>query len=176
MDFNFLYKYEVLSNKFVNYWEVANRRSDDPWYLKIFHNVGDRWPIWTYILSNSPIDSPNLSFVESWNITVSCNYDYGVWNTYSDCSYSIITDSSSNNIITSEQVSWMWTALAQWGSSLLKIWIQIMPYAIAMTIILILFALVKNRSRLKTNRQLKRLHRIKTRKERQEISRYRNRH
>lgn len=53
--------------------------------------------------------------------------------------------------LTTDQLSWMWTALTQWGSWLLHIGIQIMPYAIAFTIILIIFKLIKNRSNLKNN-------------------------
>lgn len=41
------------------------------------------------------------------------------------------------------------SALTEWGSSLLNVWIQVMPYAIAMTVIMIIFGLVKNWSRLR---------------------------
>ena len=51
--------------------------------------------------------------------------------------------------LTESQLSWMWTALTQWWSWLLHIAIQVMPYTIAMTIILIVFWLVKNWSKLK---------------------------
>lgn len=47
------------------------------------------------------------------------------------------------------QLSWMWTALTQWWSGLLQIWIQLLPYAIALTVVLIIFWLIKNWSRLK---------------------------
>jgi hypothetical protein len=43
----------------------------------------------------------------------------------------------------------IWTALTDWGTSLLNVWIQVMPYAIAMTVIMIVFWLVKNWSRLR---------------------------
>ena len=41
------------------------------------------------------------------------------------------------------------SALTDWGTSLLNVAIQVMPYAIAMTVIMIVFGLVKNWSRLK---------------------------
>lgn len=47
-----------------------------------------------------------------------------------------------------EQLEWMWTALTTWGSNLLHICIQLLPYAIAITIILIIFLLIKNWSKL----------------------------
>ena len=71
--------------------------------------------------------------------------------------------------LTSSQVVLMSEALIQWWTWLIHIAIQIMPYAIAFTIIMIVFVLVKNRSYFKTSRQLKKLHKNKTRKERAEI-------
>lgn len=47
------------------------------------------------------------------------------------------------------QLSGMWEALTQWGSWLLHVAIQLMPYAIAFTIIMIIFLLIKNWSKLK---------------------------
>ena len=46
------------------------------------------------------------------------------------------------------QISGMWTALSQWWTWLLHIAIQLMPYAIAFTIILLIFWLIKNWSKL----------------------------
>lgn len=57
--------------------------------------------------------------------------------------------SSWSAIITSNQISWMWTALVQWWSWLLHIFIQLMPYAIAFTIIFLIFGLIKNWSKLR---------------------------
>lgn len=74
--------------------------------------------------------------------------------------------------ISSDQVQSMWTAVTTAWSWLLHIWIQLMPYAVWFTIMLIIFWLIKNWSKLRTNRQLKRIHRQKTRNERREIKRY----
>lgn len=49
----------------------------------------------------------------------------------------------------STELTSIWTALTDWGTSLLNVWIQVMPYAIAMTVIMIVFGLVKNWSRLR---------------------------
>lgn len=51
--------------------------------------------------------------------------------------------------LTDTQLSGMWAALSQWWTWLLHIAIQLMPYAIAFTIILLIFHIVKNWSRLK---------------------------
>lgn len=44
-----------------------------------------------------------------------------------------------SSIISSNQISWMWTALVQWWSWLLHIAIQLMPYAIAFVVIIFVF-------------------------------------
>ena len=49
----------------------------------------------------------------------------------------------------SNELTTIGSALTEWGSSLLNVWIQVMPYAIAMTVIMIIFGLVKNWSRLR---------------------------
>lgn len=60
-----------------------------------------------------------------------------------------ITMSGGNVSLESDELSTIWSALTDWGSSLLNVWIQVMPYAIAMTVIMIVFGLVKNWSRLR---------------------------
>ena len=60
-----------------------------------------------------------------------------------------ITMSGWSVSIESTELTTIWTALTDWGSSLLNVAIQVMPYAIAMTVIMIVFGLVKNWSRLR---------------------------
>ena len=47
------------------------------------------------------------------------------------------------------ELSAMGTALTDWGSSLLNVWIQILPYLVAFTIIMMVFGLIKNLWNLK---------------------------
>lgn len=54
--------------------------------------------------------------------------------------------------LTDTQLSGMWTALSQWWTWLLHIAIQLMPYAIAFIIILLIFWLIKNWSKLRNKR------------------------
>lgn len=42
------------------------------------------------------------------------------------------------------ELSAMWTALTDGGSSLLNVWIQMLPYLVAFTIIMMVFGLIKN--------------------------------
>lgn len=60
-----------------------------------------------------------------------------------------ITFSGWNVALESTELTTIWSALTEWWTSLLNVWIQVMPYAIAMTIIMIIFGLVKNWSRLR---------------------------
>lgn len=60
-----------------------------------------------------------------------------------------ITMSWGSVSLESNELTTIWSALTEWGSSLLNVWIQVMPYAIAMTVIMIIFGLVKNWSRLR---------------------------
>lgn len=60
-----------------------------------------------------------------------------------------ITMSWGSVSLESNELTTIGSALTEWGSSLLNVWIQVMPYAIAMTVIMIIFGLVKNWSRLR---------------------------
>ena len=134
--------------------------------------VVDNWTIyykqWTeFYMKKKP-------WYYAFNENMTYDWEYNV-------SYSSFSCDVSNNCIlpenlktskvyiTSEQTSNMWLSLVNSWSWLLHIWIQLIPYAIAFTIILIIFLIVKNRSRLKSTRQLHRIHKNKKRKERAEI-------
>lgn len=60
-----------------------------------------------------------------------------------------VTISGGSVALETSELTSMWTALTDWGTSLLNVGIQIMPYAIALTVIMIVFWLVKNWSRLR---------------------------
>lgn len=55
-----------------------------------------------------------------------------------------ITMSGAQVSLESSELTSMWTALTDWGSSLLNVWIQILPYLVAFTIIMMVFGLIKN--------------------------------
>lgn len=54
--------------------------------------------------------------------------------------------------LSSEELSSMGTALTDGGSSLLNVWIQILPYLVAFTIIMMVFWLIKNLWNLRARR------------------------
>lgn len=109
----------------------------------------------------------------------SYKWEYSLWDTSNLCKYWDYSNWSScvepGNLkiskvyVTKDQTTSMWTSLVQAWSWLVHIWIQLMPYAIWFTVIMLLFALFKNWWRLKADWQLRRIHRNKTRKERAEI-------
>lgn len=85
------------------------------------------------------------------NLNDLCVYENGSnWNTCLTPDQAKI----SQVYITSDQTSLMWSSLVNAWSWLLHIWIQLLPYAIAFTIILLIFRLIKNWSKLKTNKWL----------------------
>ena len=55
-----------------------------------------------------------------------------------------VTMSGASVALESNELSAMWTALTDWGSSLLNVWIQLLPYLVAFTIIMMVFGLIKN--------------------------------
>lgn len=55
-----------------------------------------------------------------------------------------VTMSGAQVSLTADELSSMGTALTDWWSSLLNVWIQILPYLAAFTIIMMVFGLVKN--------------------------------
>lgn len=55
-----------------------------------------------------------------------------------------VTMSGATVSLSADELSSMWTALTDWGSSLLNVWIQILPYLVAFTIIMMVFGLIKN--------------------------------
>ena len=55
-----------------------------------------------------------------------------------------ITMSGAQVSLESSELTSMWTALTDWGSSLLNVGIQILPYLVAFTIIMMVFGLIKN--------------------------------
>ena len=86
--------------------------------------------------ANWEISCANQYFPNSWWWSEWWNW----WNWWSPIAWWVLNWT---------QLANMWTALANWWSSLLKIWIQLMPYVIAFTIILLIFGLIKNWSKLK---------------------------
>ena len=60
-----------------------------------------------------------------------------------------ITMSGASVSLESSELSAMWTALTDWGSSLLNVGIQILPYLVAFTIIMMVFGLIKNLGNLR---------------------------
>lgn len=55
-----------------------------------------------------------------------------------------VTMSGAQVSLSANELTSMGTALTDWGSSLLNVWIQILPYLAAFTIIMMVFGLVKN--------------------------------
>lgn len=55
-----------------------------------------------------------------------------------------ITMSGATVALSNEELTSMWTALTDWWSSLLNVGIQILPYLVAFTIIMMVFGLIKN--------------------------------
>lgn len=55
-----------------------------------------------------------------------------------------VTMSWASVSLEANELSAMWTALTDWGSSLLNVWIQLLPYLVAFTIIMMVFGLIKN--------------------------------
>lgn len=55
-----------------------------------------------------------------------------------------ITMSGAQVSLEANELSSMWTALTNWGSSLLNVGIQVLPYLVAFTIIMMVFGLIKN--------------------------------
>ena len=60
-----------------------------------------------------------------------------------------ITMSGAQVSLENSELTAMWTALTNWGSSLLNVWIQMLPYLVAFTIIMMVFGLIKNLWNLK---------------------------
>lgn len=60
-----------------------------------------------------------------------------------------VTMSGAQVSLSSDELTSMGTALTDGGSSLLNVWIQILPYLAAFTIIMMVFGLVKNLWNLK---------------------------
>jgi len=55
-----------------------------------------------------------------------------------------VTMSGASVSLESNELTAMGTALTDWGSSLLNVWIQLLPYLVAFTIIMMVFGLIKN--------------------------------
>lgn len=60
-----------------------------------------------------------------------------------------VTLSGAQVSLETTELSAMWTALTDWWSSLLNVGIQLLPYLVAFTIIMMVFGLIKNLWRLK---------------------------
>lgn len=102
---------------------------------------------WTeFYCENKPTYYGFSDFTYDWEY----NLSFPSWSTWFRSS----NLKSSKVYVTSEQTSSMWTSLVNAWSWLLHIWIQLLPYAIAFTIILLIFWLIKNWSKLKTNKWL----------------------
>lgn len=78
-----------------------------------------------------------------WQYVLSCVQSNNC--TFQDTS----SDSNSSTIITSEQVNSIGSAVVQGWTSLVWIWIQLLPYLICFVIILIIFLVIKRISNLK---------------------------
>lgn len=61
-----------------------------------------------------------------------------------------VTMSGAQVSLEANELASMGTALTDWGSSLLNVWIQILPYLVAFTIIMMVFGLIKNLWNLRT--------------------------
>lgn len=55
-----------------------------------------------------------------------------------------ITMSGAQVSLEANELTSVGTALTDWGSSLINVWIQILPYLVAFTIIMMVFWLIKN--------------------------------
>ena len=60
-----------------------------------------------------------------------------------------VTISGGTVALENTELTAMWTALTDWGSSLLNVWIQLLPYLVAFTIIMMVFGLIKNLGNLR---------------------------
>lgn len=63
-----------------------------------------------------------------------------------------VTMSGAQVSLSTDELTSMGTALTDWGSSLLNVWIQILPYLVAFTIIMMVFWLIKNLWNLRARR------------------------
>lgn len=140
---------------------TCNNKTDSSKFCKFWNEYLPLWYSSVFYESLSvPFDQKCKSEIRSCNSDWIFNWSYENTSCYVE------------KIIKNDQVQSMGTAISTWWSWLLHIWIQLLPYAIALTLIFIIFLLIKRWSKLKTSWQLNRIKRQKIRRERDEIKRY----
>lgn len=146
MDFTYNYKYSIIWTWWwivtdSNFWIYSYK------YWEFFTNW-KYWFLtpWNFLFSKSKIIDSTLlqylSYVWEWNYQFLGCRDFN--SSYLYCNV-VVRD----NVVSSDQIQWMWTAITTAWSWLLNIWIQLLPYWIAFIILLSIFLLIRKWSWLK---------------------------